>query len=300
MESLNLEKFSPTKAELARMADESNTLIINGIDDREGYQRVHEARVKLKSTRVNLEKIGKMLRMDALIFQKKVIETEKELIAIIEPAEQLLQSKQEAIDEEKERVKRKALLPARQEQLKEIDLIIADDLLLLMDDTKFIEFFNTKKSLFLAEKERKIQEEADRKQAELKAEIDRKEALLKAESDRIELEKKRLQEQKDADEREKRHQAEVEKARKEAEAKTKRDIEAKIRAEAEEKERIEKERIQNEKAEAKRLAREKKYQEFLKKHGYTEKTKGDFMIQRKNKNEIVLFKKVDEYLDVQE
>ena len=101
MESLNIEKFSPKKAELIALADKSKGLVINGVDDKIGYSLVHDTRMELKRARVEIAKTGKNLRADALSFQKAVIEKEKELIAIIEPVEKDLELKQEAIEKRK-------------------------------------------------------------------------------------------------------------------------------------------------------------------------------------------------------
>lgn len=206
-ENLNLEKFNPTRAELLSLADEGRKLVINGIDDAEGYAAVHTYRMKLKQSRVQIAKIGKEAREEALAYQKKVIAYEKELIGIIEPIEQDLQAKQDAIDEEKARLERIALLPSRKEKLTEIGLTVDDDFLIAMDVDAFQEFYDSKKFEYIAEREAKIKadeeklaadknalEEAQRldaakkeaeKQAQEKAVRDAEIAKAKAEEDKL-------------------------------------------------------------------------------------------------------------------
>lgn len=70
MENLNIEKFNPTKAEIARVVEESKALVIDGPKDVAGYKKVNEARIQLKQMRVRIQKTGKELRADAVAFQK--------------------------------------------------------------------------------------------------------------------------------------------------------------------------------------------------------------------------------------
>ena len=78
LEELNLEKFSPTKSEIALMVQECKDLTINGVDDVEGYKKVHKKRIELKMVRVKIQSTGKTLRADAIAYQKAVIGKEKE------------------------------------------------------------------------------------------------------------------------------------------------------------------------------------------------------------------------------
>lgn len=158
METLNLEKFSPTKTEIIKLAEKYKDLFIKNIDDIRGYAEVDVARKELKKVRVEIQKTGKLLRSDALAFQKAIIAKENELITIIEPIEIKLQEEQNRIELEKEKIRRQKFLPERKIKLKEINIIVEDDFLLLMNDIRFDEFFNQKKQEFLEEKERKIKE----------------------------------------------------------------------------------------------------------------------------------------------
>lgn len=264
MEPLNLEKFDPNKEALVSMASQFKDIVIAGVADKEGYAKVHEARMRLKNARVNIQKTGKMLRADALAFQKAVIEKEKELIAVIEPTERELEEKQKAVDEEKEKIKRQSLLPARKETLKEIEVVVEDEFLLLMDNTRFTEFVNAKKAEYL----------------------EAKEAALQKEKAKMEAEKRRIEEEKEAALREEKHKIEIEQARKEAEEKAKQEM-------IEQAEREKQQRIMLEKEAADKLSRKKKYQDFLKKNEWTEETKDNFYLLHEG-NSVTIFKKLDQ------
>lgn len=271
MSELNLEKFNPTVAEIKAMVARYASLQIQGIDDKEGYFAVDTARKELKRVRVKITKTGKTMREEAVAFQKAVIAKEKELVELVEPTERELEAKQEAIDLEKEKLKRVSLLPERHARLVAVKYEATDDELLLLDETQFEALFNQKNAEYLAEKERVMLEEQAR----------------------IEAEKKALQEQREEQEREARHQAELEQARKEAAERAVLEAERKAREAEEAKALAEKQRIEAEKAEQEKLEKQKRYTKFLSDNGYTEDTKQDFYIQREN-NKVILFKKVAE------
>lgn len=60
-----------------------------------GFAQAQSARMKLRSARVNIEKLGKSAREDAQAFSKAVIEQEKKYIGIVSPEESRLQSIQD-------------------------------------------------------------------------------------------------------------------------------------------------------------------------------------------------------------
>lgn len=282
METLSLEQFSPKKAELVQMAEEARLLVIAGPDDKIGYDRVHKKRMSLKAARVEITKTGEAIRANAIKFQKAVIEKEKELVAVIQPVEVELQRMQDAVDEEKEKRRRAKLLPERHEKLKTIGVAVEDEFLLVMDDSRFTEFFNTKHSEFLTEKERKIKEEK---------EIEEK--RLREERERIEAEKRAFDLQKEREETERRHKEELEKTKIEAEAKAKRDAEESAERE---KKRLADEMAAKEKTEreeTERITRNRKYQDFLKKNGCDEKDSVNWIFKKTETGEIRLYKLID-------
>ncbi len=271
MENLDIEKFNPTKAEITSLVEQYKDLSITGVDDKNGYEAVHKARMALKTVRVNITKTGKSMREEALAFQKLVISKEKELIEMVEPTERELEAKQKAIDEEKEKIKRVALLPERRQMLAEIRVEIDDEFLLLQNETQFTEYFNARKTEFLEEKER----------------------LMRLEQEKIEAEKRAIEEAKMVQEREAQRQVELEHARKEAAEKAVIDEQRKAQEKIEQQKKDEENRIANEEAEQKKLESQKKYQDFLSKHDFQEND--NFHIERVG-NRVMLYKKVGEII----
>ena len=292
METLNLEKFSPKKAELTTMADSYKTLSIKGVDDKVGYAAVDDARKELKTTRCQIEKDGKLLRAEAVTFQKAVISKEKELVGIIKPIEVELEQKQEVINEEKLKIKRRESLPQRIEKLEAIGVSVAEDFLLLMDDAQFFGFFNDENAKYLAEKEIKIKEEQEAREEKARLEKEAEERKMQIARDKIEADRKKVEDDKLDMERKEEQRVAIEKAKKEAIKQAKLDAELKAKQDKEREEKEESDRIKKEKAEQERLEKGKKYREFLAKHEYVDNE--NFYIQKLD-TKIVLFKKVGEF-----
>lgn len=311
MENLNIEEFNPKKAELIALAESCKDLVIKGVDDIEGYDLVNSKRKELKSARVELTKTGKKLRDSAILFQRAVIEKEKEFVAIIEPLEIELENKQKEIDIEREKIKRIELLPERKEKLSKINVEVTDDEILSMNDISFHTFLNDKTTEFLAEKERLLEEERikeeerKQKEAEEKAEQKRQEEFKKQEEIK---EKERQEELKKAQEKAAKDAiANAEKEKEEAIKKEKeeslkrenairaeQEAKEKARVEIEVKERFEKEKKEaDEKAEQERIDKDKKWKEFLVKSGWTKEKESEFYILQ-NGNTRIIYKKVGE------
>lgn len=239
METINIEKFDPTKAELNLMIEKTSKITATDLKDKKQLEVVKENRIQLKNARVKITKIGKELREEAIAFQKAVIAKEKELIGIIEPEEERLS----AIEEEAKTIAikeaRMALLPERKEKLSLINIQKTDDELLSMDDIQFSTFYNE----CVAEKQRIEQEKLEAEKRAIEEEknkIARAKEIEEAKAQAIEEEKKRASEQE-----------ELNKAREEA-------------------------RI---KAEKEKLEKQKAFIEFRESFGYTEDTKNDFKIE---------------------
>lgn len=301
MEELNLEKFNPTKAEITVIVDKYKALEINGIEDKDGYHAVDEARKELKKVRVNIQKTGKEMREQAVAYQKAVITKEKELVELVEPTEKLLEQRQNLIDEEKEKATRKAVLPERVDRLDAINVIADVDFLLKLDSIEFESYFNDKNAEFLKAKEAtmlaelaKIQEEKrkledERLNQERIAEAQRFAEQKKLEDDRLAEERRIAEEQRIAqqavldEQREKQHQIELEQVRKDFEAKAIKDLELKKLAD---KEVVAKEQ--------EKLEKRKKYMKFLNDHGYTAETADNFHVVNKS-GVVLLYTKVGEF-----
>lgn len=267
MESLNIESFNPTTAELRQLVEKTKTVIVTDIGSKEQMDIVKENRIMLRDARVKITKMGKELRDGAVKFQKAVIEKEKELVGIIEPEEERLKAIEEEVKIKKLRAERIALLPERKKKLAEIgdgkDYSDKDELFIGMDASEFQAYLNAK----VSEKNEAERIENERKAKELK---DKEEAI---ERERVMLEreeKARQEEREKAEQREKdRVEREIREKKEEAEREERRQAFAKEQLEKEEK------RIEEEKE---KLAKKEKFVEFLKTLGWTEDNKADFML----------------------
>lgn len=141
---LDIEEFNPTVAELNKLAEEARTVTVTDFTDEEQLKLVKKVRIGLRNARVLVEKRGKEMRADAVIFQKAVIGKEKELIEIISPEEDRLQGLEDEAQRLADLEQRKLALPIRREKLDAIKDGIADtdEELLAMDAPAFQEYLN--------------------------------------------------------------------------------------------------------------------------------------------------------------
>lgn len=272
-DTLNIEKFDPTAAQLHELV----ALPVDLTDplNEDSVKAAHEKRMKLREARVAITKTGKAMREDALKFQKDVIAKEKELVAIVEPEEARLQEFEDKAAVLKEREARKAALPMRREQLRDIDpeaeKTTTDEAILDMDATGFKEHLN---QVLAAKNKREADALAAQKaeQDARQAELDRKEREA-AEKEAREKAAAEAAEKARAEERARIEREAAEKAERE-----KREAEAKAKAEAEA---------------AAKLAADQKYQAFLTEHNYTPERAYLYRIERTDKK-VFLFEKVGE------
>lgn len=115
--------FADRKAELARLAQESVRIV--EITNPAGREECHAARMRLKTTRVEIQKAGKEARDDANAFAKAVIAKEKELVDVIAPEESRLQALQDEWDAARE-AERQAKIRAEAERVEAIQRRIAE------------------------------------------------------------------------------------------------------------------------------------------------------------------------------
>lgn len=294
MAELNIEQFDPTVEQLQKLVETTKAITLANLEDKEQLAIVHTNRINLRDARIAITKKGKELREDAISFQKKVIEKEKELIAIVEPEELRLAGIEEEAKKLAIRKERIEKLPARQARLKEIGVDVADEALLDLDSEQFEAFFNKcvadnneKARLLALEEQAKKEAELKRQQEELekarKEEQEKLEALRREEQEKLEAEKKKIEEER------------AELLRKEQELQAEKD---RIAREEEEKKRAEEEKLAEEERQ-KKIAEEQKaimekrelYKAFLREHGWTEENKADFKVEDTAEG-YVLFKKV--------
>lgn len=121
----NLITYPYQETKLVEIADEYRDLTISGVDDTAGYEKVHKSRMKLVKIRTSIDKQRKATNADAKEFITANNERAKELLAITEPVEKLLQDRQKAIDDEKEAIKRAAEQASREALQARIDKLAA-------------------------------------------------------------------------------------------------------------------------------------------------------------------------------
>jgi trichohyalin len=254
-----LAKENVTNQVIQKLRENYLGLTINGIEDKQGFKKVEEARKECKSIRNLAVRICKKGREDAIQIQKEWIAKEKEVVAAIEEVEGYLESQSNEIKELEKKIlfeaAQKEKLPARKEKLLSIGFEIADQELLKIDDNQYDALYNDfyKKHLELeaekirleneriaaqkAEEERIRKQEEERKAAEERALIEAENARLKAEADA--REKILAEERAKAEEERKAIEAEARRKQMEIEAKAKAEREAIERAAAEERARQE-------------------------------------------------------------
>lgn len=113
--------YVPTEAVLHEAVAKCKGLTIKGVDDKEGYQAVHRARVDLKKCRTEIENSRKQHKAEILERGRKIDDEAKRLTSIIEPTERELEAEQKRIDGEKYLIQREAEEAQRRENAKVID-----------------------------------------------------------------------------------------------------------------------------------------------------------------------------------
>lgn len=296
MENLNIEQFSPKKAELIALADSYKNLDIKGVDDKDGYAAVDAARKELKRHRVHVTKQGKALRQEALQFQKKVISLEKELIAIIDPVESMMIDKQEKIDQLILAKAREEQLPYRREKLASIGVSVEDSLLVVLNDLAFMEFFNQKHTEKIAEEQAKIEseraalaKESARLEEEKRIELARQEAAAAA-AKQAKLDAEVAAAQAELDKKKA-----VEEAERKAQAEKQAIIDAQAAKEAE-RVQAEKKKAEDDAAEKAKMEKKKAYVAFLTKNGCTQQglLDGKFKVEFESSNSVKLYQLIDQ------
>jgi len=134
-----LAKQNVTEAVIAKLKKDYLPLKINGINDKEGYKKVHDARIVCRDTRVLAEKICKKGREEAIKIQKEWLAKEKEVVNQVSEVEQYLKKQEDAIDTEIEnqkiRAERLLKLPGRKESVKGLEEFIGE-----LSDEQFMRF----------------------------------------------------------------------------------------------------------------------------------------------------------------
>jgi hypothetical protein len=110
-----LQRFSLTDTAITAMRDAYMRLTIAGLNDVAGFKAVHSARMVVKDHRVQVEKVRKELKADALRYGQAVDGEARRITGLLEPIESHLAAEEKRIEDEKDRIKNAARLAAEAE-----------------------------------------------------------------------------------------------------------------------------------------------------------------------------------------
>lgn len=182
-----LQKENITNKVIERLRTDYLGLKINGLNDKEGFKIVEDARKECRDIRVLAEKTCKSGRENAIKIQKEWIAKEKEITSAISEVENYLAEQSTKVKEEQKRIEFEAdqltKLPQRKDKLSSIDIVMEDAELLKIDDNQF-------NNLFVELYTKQLKEKADKIQAE-RDELERQKAeQRKKEEEEIEAKKR--------------------------------------------------------------------------------------------------------------
>jgi len=99
-----LGKFSPSDAAIAQMSEQYLAMHVSGVNDTAGCKAVHDARMIVKTKRVDVEKMRAALKAEALAYGRSVDSEAKRLTELLEPIEAHLAGQERIVTDEKERL----------------------------------------------------------------------------------------------------------------------------------------------------------------------------------------------------
>lgn len=222
--------FRKQDAIVAELREKYMVLTINGVDDAKGFKAVHDARMIVKAARVDCEKTRVKLKADVLERGRKIDSEAKRVTALLAPIEEHLEAEENAVVQERERIKaeaeaiRHAIIKQRYDALQAAgytgDLMAVP----MMTNEKFEEVLGVAQAE-KAERDRAAEAERQRQAAE-------QERLRKLEEEQLAA--RRKAEQEEAEDRRKEQEAVAAERARLSEIQRKQDEEAaKLRAEQE-------------------------------------------------------------------
>ena len=153
--------LNKTEIELLALVKEYEGVSIQGIDDKGGLELAKKAKKILGETRRDISEFRLNATKGIRELEKRMIAEERRLIGIISPIEDRLKAEIDEINEEKARLKRVALLPQRQEELKKLEVELTDDYVLSLDDKAYQELLNQSLAAFnqkLLDRQKELEE----------------------------------------------------------------------------------------------------------------------------------------------
>src|SRR3990167_3384021 len=120
-----LKKFDIAEAVISQWSKDYMMLTVAGLDDKDGYKAVKEAKLTVKGKRVEVEKKRKELKEDSLRFGRAIDTEAKRITSLLEPIETYLQSQEDVIGKEAERIKLEAERIAKEKLQGRINTLIS-------------------------------------------------------------------------------------------------------------------------------------------------------------------------------
>lgn len=183
--SKQLRRYTPTDAAIAKMAESYMPLTIKGVEDTNGYKLVHAARMDVKARRVEVEKLRKELKADALEYGRQVDSEAKRITALLTPIEDHLAKQEEAYEAAKEAIRNAERLKAEAEAKAKAE---AEAARLKAEQEAAVEKLRIEREKLEAER-RAMEAELAKIEAEQAAER----ARQKAEQDKIDAERRAVE-----------------------------------------------------------------------------------------------------------
>ena len=274
---MEIVKYDINEAEIAKMSSVYMELTIKDLDDKEGLDAVHSARMIMVKHRTSIEKLRKSSNEDAQAFIKNNNNNAKKLLALMEPVETHLKTEEGKIEAEKARIKEEAdriekeKIQARVDELFKVDVVLPFRDVALMTYDEYMDRLNDATGKYV---EKQIQLEEERKAKQVEAErieqIAKEQAIeaarlakIKEEQEAIAMAQKAKEEALKAQERAIEDQKRKEIERQEQIAWQARETERlRILAEAEAAEKIEREAREKREREQSELAEQKRQAEL--------------------------------------
>jgi phage-related minor tail protein len=213
----SLQRFTVQDVAIAKMREEYMPLTIAGVDDKEGADAVHKARMHCVKSRTSTDKVAKELNAEAKAWIATVNGEAKRIIGLLAPIEEHLKSEEARIEaeiqeiatqkwreeeaarqaaEEAERAKVKAEQDAAAAKLAAERAEFAAAQRVAFEAQRKAEEAMAAERAAIEESRRKLQEAQQAEAARIKAEQDRIAAAQRAEQEKIEAERRNVAEEK--------------------------------------------------------------------------------------------------------
>lgn len=199
-----LAKFNLADSVIQEMAESAAFLSIANVDDSEGLKAVHDARMTVRATRLEIDRVRVRLKKPSLERGQAIDAEANRLTGLVRPIEEGLHSQEKVIQAEKDRLKAEAqarietLRARRMTAFRAVQHVPSADDVATMDEPSFeaelaaaTEEFEEAEAFRLAEEEER-QEKLRAERAERQAaqeQIDRDRAELREAQARLEMDR---------------------------------------------------------------------------------------------------------------